>query len=144
MNSQEHGQIQKGEALGIRGIENEPDVHYHADSGAALSADSGGVRSQLLGLDRENSAARGGNFNPFGGVIDQLIDDAKKQLIKSNECVVWYKEEVKEYEEKVNNLIKLKELQEQQYQEMLRQQEAQRQQQTESSKDSNGGNDSAQ
>ncbi|MEG4121906.1 hypothetical protein QUA43_31155 [Microcoleus sp. N9_B4] len=129
MNSQEHGQIQEGETLRVRGTEEEHDVHSHADSGEALSANSGGFRTQLLGLNREDSAAGGGNFNPFGGILDQLIDDARKQLIKSNECIVWYKEEVKEYQEKLNNLIKLKELQEQQYQEMQQQQQMLLQQQ---------------
>ncbi|MEG4497567.1 hypothetical protein QUB05_05650 [Microcoleus sp. F10-C6] len=129
MNHQEHGQIQKGETLRVRGTENEQDFHYHADSGETLSADSGGVRSEFIGLNREDSAARGGDCHPFGGVLDQLIDDTRKQLVKSNECIVWYREEVKEYEEKLKNLIKLKEQQEEQYQEMRRQQEMLLQQQ---------------
>ena len=129
MNHQEHGQIQKSETLTVRGTENEQDFHYHADSGQAVSADSGRLRSEFVGLNREDSATGGRDFNPFGGILDQLIDDAKKQLIKSRECIVWYREEEKEYQEKVNNLIKLKELQEQQYQEMRRQHEMLLQQQ---------------
>jgi phage shock protein A len=50
----------------------------------------------------------------IGGILDQLIDDAEKQLVKSRECIVWYREEAKEYEQKLNNLRKLKELQQQQ------------------------------
>ena len=158
MNHQEHGQ--KSETLTVRGIEDEQDIHDHADSGEALSGVSARVGSQLLGLDREDSAARSGDFQPFGGVLDQLIEDTRKQLIKSNECIVWYREEVKEYEEKLKNLTKLKELQEEQYQEMRRQQEIllqqqeillqqqqsmqqqlmQQQQQTESSNHNSGGN----
>jgi phage shock protein A len=40
----------------------------------------------------------------IGGILDQLIDDAEKQLVKSRECIVWYREEAKEYEQKLNNL----------------------------------------
>ena len=47
-------------------------------------------------------------------MLDQLIDDAEKQLVKSHECIVWYREEVKEYEQKLNNFRKLKQLHQQQ------------------------------
>ncbi|MEG4329981.1 hypothetical protein, partial [Microcoleus sp. herbarium5] len=49
-----------------------------------------------------------------GGMLDQLIDDAEKQLVKSRECIVWYREEEKEYEQKLNNFRRLKQLHEQQ------------------------------
>jgi hypothetical protein len=127
--NQEHGQSQEGKAVTVRGIEDEQNVYPHANGSEALSGVGAGFGGQWLGLDREVGAARVGDFNPFGGVLDQLIDDARKQLVKSNECIVWYTEEVKEYQEKLNNLIKLKELQEQQYQEMRRQQEMLLQQQ---------------
>lgn len=144
MNPQEHGQSQEGETVTVRGTEEEHDVYNHAHSGAALAGVGSRTGSEFIGFDRKNSQEGTRSFNPFGGVIDQLIDDAKKQLVKSQECIVWYRAEVQEYQEKLDNLIKLKELQEQQYQEMLRQQEAQRQQQTESSNDSDGGNVPAQ
>ncbi|MEG4225548.1 hypothetical protein QUA35_06625 [Microcoleus sp. N9_B2] len=139
MNHQEYGQSQEGETVTVRGIENEQDVYPDADGSTAFSGAGGRFGRQWLGLDREASKEGIGNFNPFGGVIDQLIDDAKKQLVKSQECIVWYRAEVQEYQEKLNNLIKLKELQEQQYQEMLRQQDMQRQQQQPQSSNDNGG-----
>lgn len=116
--NQEHGQSQKGKTVGIRGSEGGQSVHPYTDGSEALSGASARVGGQLLTLDREDSAARVGNFDPFGGVIDQLIDDARKQLVKSQECIVWYREEAKEYQQKLDNLVKLKELQQQQQEEM--------------------------
>ncbi|MEG4396490.1 hypothetical protein [Microcoleus sp. BROC3] len=129
MNTQEYGQSQEGKGIGVRGSEGQQDVRPYTYGSAALSGVSGGIGSELLTVDREDSAPGAGNFHPFGGVLDQLIDDTRKQLVKSNECIVWYREEVKEYEEKLKNLVKLKELQEEQYQEMRRQQEMLLQQQ---------------
>lgn len=116
--NQEHGQGQKGETVGIRRSEGGQSIYPHADSSEALSGVGGRTGGQLLTLDREDSAAGAGNFDPFGGVIDQLIDDAKKQLVKSQECIIWYREESKEYQQKLDNLVKLKELQQQQRQQM--------------------------
>ena len=129
MNHQEHGQSQEGEAVRVRGSEEKHDVYSYTHGSEALSGVSGGVGCQFLTLDREDSAARIGDLDPFGGVIDQLIDDARKQLVKSQECIVWYRAEAQEYEEKLNNLIKLKELQQQQQQRQQQQQQLQQQQQ---------------
>ncbi|MEG4109014.1 hypothetical protein [Microcoleus sp. S13_C5] len=129
MNYLQHGQSQESTTEGVRGSEGGQSVYPHTDGSATFAGAGAGVRNQLFTLDREDSAPGAGNFHPFGGVLDQLIDDTRKQLVKSNECIVWYREEVKEYEEKLNNLIKLKELQEEQYQEMRRQQEMLLQQQ---------------
>ncbi len=124
--NQEHGQGQKGEAIGVRGSEGGQSIYPHADSSEAVSGVSGRTGSQLFTLDRKDSPTGAGDFDPFGGVIDQLIDDAKKQLVKSQECIIWYREESKEYQNKLDNLTKLKELQQQQHQQMkeLQQQEA--------------------
>ncbi|MEG4032149.1 MULTISPECIES: hypothetical protein [unclassified Microcoleus] len=129
MNYLQHGQSQESTTEGVRGSEGGQSVYPNTDGSAASARAGAGVRNQLFTFDREDSAPGAGNFHPFGGVLDQLIDDTRKQLVKSNECIVWYREEVKEYEEKLNNLIKLKELQEEQYQEMRRQQEMLLQQQ---------------
>lgn len=137
--NQEHGQSQEGSAVRVWGTEEKQDVYAYTNGGEALSGVGARVGGESLTFNREASKEGIGNFNPFGGVIDQLIDDAKKQLVKSQECIVWYREEVKEYQQKLDNLIKLKELQEQQYQEMQRQQQIQQRQQPESSNDSNGG-----
>ncbi|MEG4335432.1 hypothetical protein QUB40_26365 [Microcoleus sp. AT9_A2] len=129
MNQGQHGQSQESTTVGVRGNEGGQGFHSHADGSTAFEGAGARLGAQLLELDRENCSEGAGDFNPFGGVLDQLIDDARKQLIKSNECIVWYREEVKEYEEKLKNLVKLKELQEEQYQEMRRQQEVILQQQ---------------
>ena len=116
--NQEHGQGQKSEAVGVRGSEGHESIRPYTHGSEALSGVSGGVGSQSVTINREDSKEGARDFDPFGGVIDQLIDDARKQLVKSQECIVWYREEAKEYQEKLNNLIKLKELQQQQQQQM--------------------------
>ncbi len=128
--NQEHGQSQKSETVGVRGSESYKSLRPYTDGSEALSGVSGGFGNQSLTLNREASKEGTGNFNPFGEVIDQLIDDAKKQLVKSQECIVWYREEAKEYQEKLNNLVKLKKLQQQQQQQM-------RESQAKSSNDNN-------
>jgi len=143
MNQEQHGQGQESTTSGIWGEEGGQSFHSDAHGSTALAGAGTRLGAQLLELDRENSSQRIGDFNPFGGVIDQLIDEAKKQLVKSRECIVWYREEEKEYKQKLENLVKLKELQQQQHELMMQQQQllAQQktQQATESSNDSNGG-----
>ncbi|EGK83474.1 hypothetical protein D0A34_09670 [Microcoleus vaginatus PCC 9802] len=139
MNHQEHGQSQEGSTVGVWRTEEKQDVYSHADGGEALSGVGARVGGQSLTLDREIGTEGIGDFDPFGGVIDQLIDDARKQWVKSQECIVWYRSEAEEYKQKLDNLIKLKELQQQQQQEMRRWQEAQRQQQQTQSSTTNGG-----
>jgi hypothetical protein len=116
--NQEHGQGQKSEAVGVRRSEGHESIRPYTHGSETLSGVSGGVGSQSVTINREDSKEGARDFDPFGGVIDQLIDDARKQLVKSQECIVWYREEAKEYQEKLNNLIKLKELQQQQQQQM--------------------------
>jgi len=116
--NQEHGQGQKSEAVGVRGSEGHESIRPYTHGSEALSGVSGGLGGQSVTINREDSKEGARDFDPFGGVIDQLIDDARKQLVKSQECIVWYREEAKEYQEKLNNLIKLKELQQQQQQQM--------------------------
>lgn len=116
--NQEHGQGQKSEAVGVRGSEGHESIRPYTHGSETLSGVSGGLGGQSVTINREDSKEGARDFDPFGGVIDQLIDDARKQLVKSQECIVWYREEAKEYQEKLNNLIKLKELQQQQQQQM--------------------------
>ena len=116
--NQEHGQGQKSEAVGVRGSEGHESIRPYTHGSEAISGVSGGLGGQSVTINREDSKEGARDFDPFGGVIDQLIDDARKQLVKSQECIVWYREEAKEYQEKLNNLIKLKELQQQQQQQM--------------------------
>ena len=116
--NQEHGEGQKSEAVGVRGSEGHEGIRPYTHGSEALSGVSGGLGGQSVTINREDRKEGTRDFDPFGGVIDQLIDDARKQLVKSQECIVWYREEAKEYQEKLNNLIKLKELQQQQQQQM--------------------------
>ncbi|NQE37520.1 hypothetical protein [Microcoleus asticus] len=138
MNQEQHGQGQESTTSGIRGEEGGQSFHSDTYRSTALAGAGTRLGTQLLELDRENSSQGIGDFDPFGGVIDQLIDDAKKQLVKSQECIVWYRSEAEEYKQKLDNLVKLKELQQQQQQLMQQQQQALLQQQAESS-NQNGG-----
>jgi hypothetical protein len=134
--NQEHGQGQEGTTVGVRGSESGQGFHPHTHGGEAFAGSGARLGTKLLELNRKDSEAGIGNLDPFGGVIDQLIDDARKQLIKSQECIVWYREEAKEYQQKLDNLIKLKELQLQQQQQMKELQQLQQQQQLEASNNS--------
>jgi len=98
----------------VRGEEERQDLWIDTNSGSNAGRVSEGIRSELITSDRENSKEGASVVYAIGGILDQLIDDAEKQLVKSRECIVWYREEAKEYEQKLNNLRKLKELQQQQ------------------------------
>jgi hypothetical protein len=98
----------------VRGEEERQDLWIDTNSGSNAGRVSEGIRSELVTSDRENSKEGASVVYAIGGILDQLIDDAEKQLVKSRECIVWYREEAKEYEQKLNNLRKLKELQQQQ------------------------------
>lgn len=104
----------KGETAGVRGEKERQDLWTDTDSSSNAGRVSQGVRNQRVSFDRKSSEE--GNFLGYavGGMLDQLIDDAEKQLVKSRECIVWYREEEKEYEQKLNNFRKLKQLHEQQ------------------------------
>ncbi|MEP6517437.1 hypothetical protein [Microcoleus vaginatus] len=130
-----------------RGNEGNERIRPDSDSSETAGRASTGTRTQRFQPDRKDSEE--GNFlsHAVGGMLDQLIDDAEKQLVKSRECIVWYREEEKEYEQKLNNFRRLKQLHKQQM--AAAEAEASKQldsgldmtedQQTESSNDSNGG-----
>ena len=106
----DHGQKSKTE--GIRRAKEECGVRVDANSREDAERASQGTGAECLAPDRENSAERNRNTDPIGGILDQLIDDARKQLGKARECVVWYQSEVKEYEQKLQTFIELKKVQE--------------------------------
>ena len=106
----------KRETQTSRGNESDERVRIDTDGCENARQISSGTGTQRFQPDRENSAAGNLLGDAIGGILDQLIDDAEKQLVKSRECIVWYREEAKEYEQKLNNLRKLKELQQQQQQ----------------------------
>jgi len=104
----------KSETHASRGEEVSEGVRLDANSREDARRISTGVGIQPFPPDRKDS--KEGNLLGYavGGMLDQLIDDAEKQLVKSHECIVWYREEVKEYEQKLNNFRKLKQLHQQQ------------------------------
>jgi len=104
----------ESETEGVRGEEERQDLWTDTNSSSNAGRVSEGIRSELVTSDRENSKEGASLVYAIGGILDQLIDDAEKQLVKSRECIVWYREEAKEYEQKLNNLRKLKQLQQQQ------------------------------
>ena len=120
-----HGQTQ-----GIRGSESLQDVRTDSDGSAAIERVSTGIGNQPIAAYREGSSPGVTAYDTIGGVLDQLIDDAERQKVKSQECIDWYKQELQEYEAKLENLRKLKQLQLQQQQQ---------QQQLEQSNDSDSG-----
>jgi hypothetical protein len=103
---------QKSKAEASRRDENPEELRFDADSGENVGRISEKSRTQRLTLDRKSRQRGTGALCAIGGIIDQLIEDAQKQLVKSRECVVWYQSEVRESEEKLANLQNLKKLQE--------------------------------
>ena len=104
----------KSETHAARGKEGDEGLRLDADSREDARRISTGIGTERFQPDRESG--KEGNLLGYavGGMLDQLIDDAEKQLVKSHECIVWYREEVKEYEQKLNNFRKLKQLHQQQ------------------------------
>jgi hypothetical protein len=95
-----------------RGDEESQELRFDADSGPDVGRVSEKTRTERLTLNRKSRQGRTGALCAIGGILDQLIEDARKQLVKSQECVVWYQSEVKESKEKIENLLNLKKLQE--------------------------------
>jgi hypothetical protein len=102
---------QESEATGIRGEKKPQELRTDAYGSKDAGRIGEGSGNQRLTSNRKNSKEGIGLKNAIGGILDQLLEDAEKQLAKSRECIVWYREEAKEYEQKIENLRKLKELQ---------------------------------
>ncbi|MEG4121900.1 hypothetical protein QUA43_31115 [Microcoleus sp. N9_B4] len=133
----------ESQAQAPRGTKNNKDLRIDTDSNQNAGRLSTGTGTQRISPNRKGSEE--GNILSYavGGMLDQLIDDAEKQLVKSNECIVWYREEVKEYEHKLNNFRRLKELHQQQMAAAEAEASNLLDEATESSNDSNGGEDLA-
>ncbi len=97
-----------------RGDEKPQELRPHADGSQNAGRAGERTGAECLTPDRENRTEGVGAKNAIGGILDQLIEDTRKQLGKSRECVVWYQSEIKEFEDKLKNLVQLKELQQQQ------------------------------
>jgi hypothetical protein len=107
----------QGETKGIRRTEDNQELRDNPDSSKDARPIGQGIGTQCLELDREDRSTGDRFANPIGGILDQLIEDARKQLVKSKECIVWYQSEAREFEEKLRKLEHLKELHEQQVKE---------------------------
>jgi hypothetical protein len=110
--SDTYGQ-KKSEAKASRGDESSQELRFDANGGENAGRASEKSRTERLTLNRKSRQRGTGALCAIGGIIDQLIEDAHKQLVKSRECVVWYQSEVRESEQKLENLRNLKKLQEQ-------------------------------
>jgi hypothetical protein len=110
--SDTYGQ-KESEAKTSRGNESSQKLRFDADGRENVGRTSQKSRTERLTLNRKSRQRGTGALSAIGGIIDQLIEDARKQLVKSRECVVWYQSEVKESEQKLENLQNLKKLQEQ-------------------------------
>ena len=107
---------QESETERIRRTESNKSVRVDAYGCENAERVSEGTGSQRLAPDRKNRTEGIGVANAVGGILHQLIEDARKQLAKSRECIIWYQSEAREYEEKLKNLTQLMELQELQQQ----------------------------
>jgi hypothetical protein len=107
----------KRETQSSRGDKKNKGLRVDANSGKDVGRTGQGAGSQRVQSDRENRSAGDLVGHTVGGILDQLIEDAEGQLVKTRECVVWYQSELKEREEKLQKLRKLKDLHQQQIQE---------------------------
>jgi hypothetical protein len=96
----------------IRGAEGDESLRINANRSEAAKRVSKRTGSECLPPDRKNRTEGIGAQNAVGGIIDQLIEDARKQLAKSRECIVWYQSEAREFEERLRKFEQLKELHE--------------------------------
>ncbi len=108
----------ESETKASRGDEKSQKLRLDTDGSQNAGRTGERTGAKCLTPDRKNCTEGIGVKNAIGGILDQLIEDTRKQLGKSRECVVWYQSEIKEFEEKLKNLLQLKKLQEQQGQEI--------------------------
>jgi len=114
MKKENHAQESQTER--IRGSQEDDNLRTDAHSSPDAGRTSEGVWAVGVELHRENCSEGDYSNDPLGGILDQLIDDAQKQLVKTQECIVWYQSEAKELRDKLQNLKKLKELRQKQTQ----------------------------
>lgn len=108
----------ESETKGTRRDESSEKLRIDTHSGEDAGRTGKGVWAVGLELHREGSPQGNYSNDPLGGILDQLIEDAQKQLVKSQECIVWYQSEAKEVRDKLENLKKLKELRQKEIQEI--------------------------
>lgn len=104
----------ESEAEASRGDEKSQELRPDTDGSQNAGRSGERTGAECLTPNRKNCTEGISAKNAIGGILDQLIEDTRKQLGKSRECVVWYQSEIKEFEDKLKNLTQLKELQQQQ------------------------------
>ena len=109
----------KSETKGTWGNESSEELRVDPDGGGDVGRTGEGVRAVGLEFHRESCSKGNYGDDPLGGILDQLIEDAQKQLVKSQECIVWYQSEAKEAQDKLQNLKKLRELRQKEIQQAL-------------------------
>ncbi len=85
---------QESKTKGIWGAEGHQSLRIDAYGSENAERVSEGAGNQFVALDRKSSKEGIDLKNPVGGILDQLLEDAEKQFVKSRECIVWYREEV--------------------------------------------------
>jgi hypothetical protein len=108
--NESHGQ---SKTQGLRRKGYEQNLSTDPNSSKTSGTPSTGVRSQFSeSAHRKNCPRR----NRVKNVTGKLIEDTRKQLVKANECIVWYQNEAEECKEKLQRLDELKALEEQEEQ----------------------------
>ncbi len=85
---------QESKTKGIWGAEAHQSLRIDACGSENAERVSKGAGNQPVALDRKSSKEGIDLKNPVGGILDQLLEDAEKQLVKTRECIVWYREKV--------------------------------------------------
>lgn len=79
---------------GISGAEGHQSLRIDAYGSENAERVSEGAGNQLVALDRKSSKEGIDLKNAIGGILDQLLEDTEKQLVKTRECIVCYREKV--------------------------------------------------
>lgn len=103
---------QTGTASALRREEKTQELWDHSDGSETSRGASQRTGSERVEPHRENRTTGNRRNTLSGGILDQLIEDASKQLAKARECVVWYQSEIEEYKQKLQRLEELKALEE--------------------------------
>ncbi|MEC4806673.1 MAG: hypothetical protein SAJ12_08970 [Jaaginema sp. PMC 1079.18] len=114
----EYGNKAQGQSQEIRSEQASRQPNAYPRSDRTVGSFSQGTENQPFrtgGTDRTGGGCSSiPGFDLAGGILDQLIEDTRDRLVKSQDCIKWYEDEKAEYEAKLNKLQKIKELAEQQ------------------------------
>lgn len=107
----------QGETQAIWRERGNQNVSINANSSETFGKNRPEERFEVAKSTTREDCSRGNCFkNTLGGILDQLIEDARQQLGKARESAIRYQNEAKEYEKRLQNLLELKKLEQQQTQ----------------------------